>query len=678
MRRAVPYFLTAVALIAVACAGGGILARAQEAADQAARMNAGSPATTAAKSALVVASGAKFANVRGLAADASGGLYISLSETPAPQDCVSSAISVPQIAEDHGADSESTENASELKPALTDRNAGAAKIPLTIFSNCMAVRAEDPSGIAVASGDSVFLANRAQNSIRLLDMITGKVSPVPLAANGKFAARGASSNLDPNGPAGLAAGRDGNLYVADRGNGRILALHEGAERFSYVAHVLDAAAVAVNAAGTQLFVVSPLGNRVFVIDLRNDVLDVFAGSGAPADSASALSAQLDSNPTKSVIGAPEGVAVDGAGNVFIADTGANALLRVDAATGELARVKINVKLNLPGALAIDRHGDVFVADRGNARVLEFAQLASPQAAGAITISPATFDFGAEPTGGSAPVQQFTLTNGSASALALSNQDFTFVGANPADFSQSNNCVPSLPAGGSCLINVTFTPSASGARSATLQVADADPSSPQTAAVSGTGDDFQLTAGAQVDTIQNVAPGQTATYMLSVTPDSTFSGNVALACPAIISGKTQTIQCSIKPASVALMPSQPQTFTVTLTTGGPNATRVISFERRENPGSRRQLLLLCFCALAILLCILWMQRARDLHFAGAPSKRRRFAAFSFALLAIGAAAGFKYKAPPVNPNETPPGIYTFDITGSAQNASRAITLTLNVE
>ena len=664
MRRAVLYFLTAVALTALVYAGGGILARAQEAGHQAARTNAGSPAETAAKSVLVIANGPKFANVHGLSTDASGGLYISLSETPAPQDCVSSAISVP-----HSVASESSASGNPASDV-------AAKTPLTIFSNCTVARAEDPSGVAVASGGSVFLANRAQNSIRLLDMITGKVSPVPLAANGKFVAHGASSDLDPNAPAGLAADRDGNLYVADRGNGRVLALHEGAGHFSYVAHVLDAAAVAVNAAGTQLFVASPLDNRVFAIDLRSNALDVFAGSGAPADSA--LSAQFDSNPAKTEISAPEGVAVDGAGNVFIADTGANALLRVDASTAELTRVKPNVNLNSPGALAIDRHGDVFVADRGNARVLEFVQLASPQTAGAIMITPASFDFGAEPTGGSAPVQQFTMTNGSGSALALSNQDFTFIGANPSDFSQNNNCVPSLAAGASCLINVTFTPAGTGSRSATLQVADADPSSPPSAAVSGTGDTFNLTAASQTDTIQNVAPGQTAKYSLSVTPDNTFTGTVALACPAVISGKTQTIQCSINPTSVALTPGQAQNFTVTLTTGGPNATRVIPFGKPQHPGAKLQVLPLCLCVLAMLLCILWRQRTRDSRVASAPSRRTRFAAFSFALLALAAAAGCKYKAPPVNPNETPPGIYTFDITGSAQNASRSITLTLNVE
>lgn len=666
MRRVVLYFAATIALIAsIFCAGvdsgrANAQARASER-----RLEVYVKTQSPASEPSVVASGAKFANVRALATDASGGLYISLSATPAPQDCVSSAISVPQ--------------ALGVGKGVSDvASNGAPKIPLTIFSNCTMARAEDPSGIAVATG-GVFLANRAQNSIRLLDMITGKVSAVPFVAKSSAPPPLASSNLAPYQPEGLATDRDGNLYVADRGNGRVLALHRSATHFSYIAHVLDAAALAVNSGGTQLLVASPLSNRVYAIDLRSNALDIFAGSGAPAENSGGASAKLNANPAKADIGAPEGVAVDGAGNVFIADTGANALLRVDAATGELARVETSVNLNSPGALAIDRQGNVFLADRGNARVLEFAQLAAPQAGGSVMITPATFDFGAEPTGGSAPIQQFTFTNGSANALALSNPDFSFTGKNAADFSQTNNCVPSVPAGGSCLINVKFTPSVKGAESATLQVTDADTSSPQTATVFGTGDDFQLTAATQVDTIKNVAPGQSATYTLSVTPDGTFSGTVNLACPAILSANTQTIKCAINPASVAVTPGQAQSFAVTLTTGGPNATRILPFGRGDKPAARMRFFLLCVFAVAMALCLFYARGAAiRAKFPTGPAKRARIAAFGFALIAFAAAAGCKYHAPPVNPNETPPGTYIFDITGTAQNASRSVTLTLNVD
>jgi NHL repeat len=468
------------------------------------------------------------------------------------------------------------------------------------------------------------------------------------------------------------------LYIANRGNNRVLALEAGAQNFTYLAHVLDAAALAVDPASSELYVASPISNRVFAIDLRSGTLDVLAGSGAPA-STGAVSAELDSNPTKAAIGAPEGVAVDGAGNVFIADTGANALLRVDAASGTLARVATTENLNSPGALAIDRQGNVFVADRGNQRVLEFPRLATAQTSSAVTLSPASFDFGDEPTGGTTPVQQFTLANNSASALAVSNQSFAFTGPDPLDFTQTNNCVPSVPVGGSCLINMTFTPGGAGARSAVLQVTDADPSSPQSTNLSGTGDDFQLTAASQTATIQNVAPGQTANYSLSVTPDSVFSGVVTLACPTIISGQTQTITCTTNPTSVAVTPGQAQTFTVKLTTGGPNATQIIPFALGS--GSRMRVLLLYVFALALALCAFYARRAMARSRSAGQNRqvqRARFAAIFFALLAAAAAAGCKSKAPPYNPNETQPGSYSINITGTAQNASRSIKLTLNVE
>lgn len=667
---------------AVIFAGGEARLHAQAQQTRAARSNAATASATNAATAraLVIASGAKYKTVRGLATDAAGGLYISLSQTPAPADCISSAIAVPRLATNSAAEN-STSGAANVA-------AGAQKIPLTIFSNCTLARGEDPSGIAATLSGDVYLANRAQNSVRLLDMATGEVSAVPAAA-AKNAAQAASSSLSPYEPAGLAVDRGGNLYVADRGNNRVLEFTPGAREFSYVAHTLDVAAIAVDAANGEIYVASPAADRVFAIDLRTGAVNAFAGNGAVPEGGTA-SAGLSANPLDAAIGAPEGVAADSAGNVFIADTGANAILRVDAATGKLSRVAANTNLNAPGALAIDRAGDLFVADRGNARVLEFAGLASPQTAGSVALSPASFNFGNEPTGGTTAAQQFTLANSGTSALTLNNNSFAFSGANATDFAQTNSCVPSLAAGASCLINVTFTPAGTGARSATLAVTDADPSSPQTAALSGTGTDFQLTAPSSTATVVNVAPGGTANYSLSVTPDNVFTGTVQLACPNVLSAETQTITCNINPASVTISQAgQAQNFTVTLVTGGPNATQMIPFAPWNGPGGARRILLLSACALALMLCVFYARRARAAHaMAGratsagddlsARRTRARRAAIFFALLAAAAAAGCKGSSTPYNPNETPAGSYAIGITGTAQNASREITLTLNVD
>ena len=77
----------------------------------------------------------------------------------------------------------------------------------------------------------------------------------------------------------------------------------------------------------------------------------------------------------------------------------------------------------------------------------------------------------------------TLTN-SGGPLAMGG--ITFTGANPGDFSQTNNCGTSLPPNSSCTINVVFDPQGLGGRSATMQIADSDPTSPQTVNLGGTG------------------------------------------------------------------------------------------------------------------------------------------------------------------------------------------------
>jgi len=104
--------------------------------------------------------------------------------------------------------------------------------------------------------------------------------------------------------------------------------------------------------------------------------------------------------------------------------------------------------------------------------------------GSAGLSPNTFNFGQQAVNVASSPQAITLTNGQDVALNISS--FSFTGSNPGDFSQTNNCGSSVAAGGSCNISVTFTPGASGARSATLNVNDDASNSPQTATLTGTG------------------------------------------------------------------------------------------------------------------------------------------------------------------------------------------------
>jgi Abnormal spindle-like microcephaly-assoc'd, ASPM-SPD-2-Hydin len=102
----------------------------------------------------------------------------------------------------------------------------------------------------------------------------------------------------------------------------------------------------------------------------------------------------------------------------------------------------------------------------------------------VTLSPSPLTFGPEAVGTTSTAEKVVLKNGESSALTI-NSIFGG-GADPGDFRQTNNCGSGLAQGASCTINVTFAPTAIGARSAALYVSDNASNSPQSIVLSGTG------------------------------------------------------------------------------------------------------------------------------------------------------------------------------------------------
>jgi len=104
--------------------------------------------------------------------------------------------------------------------------------------------------------------------------------------------------------------------------------------------------------------------------------------------------------------------------------------------------------------------------------------------GSVTLAPTSLTFTTQAVGTTSPAQNITLTNSQSVTLNISG--VTVSGANNTDFSPASTCGSSVVAGGSCTIGVTFTPGASGTRTATLDVNDDAPNSPQTVSLTGTG------------------------------------------------------------------------------------------------------------------------------------------------------------------------------------------------
>jgi hypothetical protein len=102
----------------------------------------------------------------------------------------------------------------------------------------------------------------------------------------------------------------------------------------------------------------------------------------------------------------------------------------------------------------------------------------------VKLEPKGVNFGDQQVGTKSSPIGIELTNVGSTSLSISGIDFK--GTDPGDFSQTNNCGNSVPAGGHCTIKVQFVPQEKGPRSATLSVSDDGGGSPQTVALAGTG------------------------------------------------------------------------------------------------------------------------------------------------------------------------------------------------
>ena len=133
-------------------------------------------------------------------------------------------------------------------------------------------------------------------------------------------------------------------------------------------------------------------------------------------------------------------------------------------------------------------------------------------ASAGVLSPTSVTFGNQPVGTTSTALYITLTNLGNSALNISSLGVT--DGNAADFAETNNCSNAVSAGANCTIRITFTPSATGPRLASLSVADNVGGSAQAVGLTGVGTSPGSDQTVNVDpsddlqTIVNEYPGST--------------------------------------------------------------------------------------------------------------------------------------------------------------------------
>jgi uncharacterized protein (TIGR03437 family) len=240
-----------------------------------------------------------------------------------------------------------------------------------------------PSGVAVDSGGDVYIADYANRRLRVVD---GEIIVTAAGGGSLVGDKGLATNAQLSSPQGLAVDTTGDVYIADSGNSRIRKVANlgittvagtGIDGFggdglsATLAQLYQPAGVALDANG-NLYIADSGNNRVRVVS--KGIVTEFAGTGTPGfggDNGPATSAQLKD---------PSGIAMDSLGNLYIADYSNNRVRKIS--NGTITTVAGNgtpgftgdggpatsAELAGPRAVAVDAAGNLYIADSLNHRV----------------------------------------------------------------------------------------------------------------------------------------------------------------------------------------------------------------------------------------------------------------------------------------------------------------------
>lgn len=335
-----------------------------------------------------LATGAMLRQPTGLAVDANSNLYIADSQNSRIRE-VSNGI-ITTIAG----------NGNEVPPATVINGLPATSSPLLL-----------PMGVAVDASGDVYISDYIQPNILKVSggIITIVATAVPAAAGiavdskgNLFVAVSANSTVDMisngvvtviagvdiagfsgdggpaidarlNAPQGVAVDGSGNVYIADSNNMRVRKVSSGIITTVAGAGSGGLAGDGGPPANAQLFAASAIAQdssgNLYMADTGNNairevsggVITTIAGNGMPGYTGDG------GPPANSQLRAPAGVAVDAVGNLYIADTGNRVIRKIS--NGVITTLSSSSLLASPSAITIDTSGNLYVAATSACEVL---------------------------------------------------------------------------------------------------------------------------------------------------------------------------------------------------------------------------------------------------------------------------------------------------------------------
>ena len=241
-----------------------------------------------------------------------------------------------------------------------------------------------PVGLAVDKAGNVYIADHYSQRVRRVDT-AGTIDTVAGTGDPGYGGDGRPALVAQlNFPSGVAVDKAGNLYIADSGNDRVrrvdpsgtITTIAGTGEHGYDwdgpavgARLAFPTDVAVDGSG-NLYFTGPFSFGIRRVDVEGTLSEV-AGSGE----------SYDGPEDERRLSRDRSVAVDDAGNIYIANIYNNYVRRVDpmenitviAGTrqpgyGGDGGPAAEAQLSFPAGVAVDKAGNVYIADTGNHRI----------------------------------------------------------------------------------------------------------------------------------------------------------------------------------------------------------------------------------------------------------------------------------------------------------------------
>src|SRR2546427_734495 len=212
---------------------------------------------------------------------------------------------------------------------------------------------------------------------------------------------------------------------------------------------------------------------------------------------------------------------------------------------------------------------------------------------AVTLAPTNLAFGTQRLSTTSPAQTVTLTNSGTATLSITS--IALAGLNPGDFAiaAGTTCTngATVVVGASCLLNLTFTPTAASARTATVTITDDAPGSPRSVSLAGTGivpavtlaptnlafGDQRLSTTSPVQTVTLTNSGTATLSITSIALAGSNPGDFAIAAgttctngATVVAGASCLVNLTFTPTAASARPA-----TVTITDDAPGSPQSVS-------------------------------------------------------------------------------------------------------